>query len=59
MKKDKIDDMIIVGRGKCLNGDTVISFFYKDQPDLRRITILTIEEQVIDFKREFIKKFLK
>jgi len=55
--KEKIDDMVIVGRGEALNGDKVVSFFYKNQADLRRIAILDYEDQVIDFKREFIKKY--
>lgn len=58
MKKDRILDMVIVGRGKCLNGDNAITYFYKDQPDLRRITTQEYEDQVIEFKREFIKKYL-
>lgn len=37
--KERIEDMVIVARGKSLNGDTVITYFYKDQPELKRITI--------------------
>jgi len=31
-------DIVIVGKGKALNGDTVYLYYYKDQPDLKRIT---------------------
>lgn len=38
-KKHTAEDIIIVAKGKCLNGDIVVTYFYKDQPDLKRIKI--------------------
>lgn len=37
-KKD-LDDIIIVGRGKALNGDECISYFIKGELDLKRIAL--------------------
>jgi len=34
-----LDDIIVVARGKDVFGNVVLTYFYKDQPDLKRIKI--------------------